>query len=472
MCFVLKSKMCIFVEKSHIFVYLLLKIELFIIITKRGDDVDTKSPKIKCVISYAHSDENLFKKFFEHLNAISRTYPLQIWTDRRIKAGQDIDKNIEKHFNEAEIIFILVSCAYVNSDYCYEKELEIAYRRHNASKCIIVPVILSKVATIDELPFHSINRVPQDGKPIRSFRPHDNGLNKADEMIVDLLRDFKIDNQNSQIDFSKLKKPNTQDATTQKSAIVSQSSTNSSKKNKSSVPTYKIVCEGEIVDKEITQNIILAMPEYFDNTYKFNCFANKVVSESVVNYKKEFNKPYNTVNKDINKLRFKNLRGLLFELSNGIQKYYVGDVNSRVHFRRLNGNQYEGIVVSGARNIISNAKNLTVMPAQRGMIFKSGVLSMPLLRSFNKTIHTSGRNDSIWIEHLTCTFSISNAITPILSMGISLNKQVVEDYTPILILMAYTRLDKRINEVINQYIDDCKKIDSGYELSKFIYSKF
>lgn len=428
--------------------------------------------KIKCVISYSHSDEELFKRFLVHLKMISRTYPLQIWTDRRIKAGQDIDTNIETYFNEAEIVFILVSCDYVKSDYCYEKELEIAYHRHNASKCVIVPVILSKVATIDELPFHSINRVPRDGRAIRSFRSREDGFNKADDMIVDLLKDFKIDNSKSQIDFSKFKKTIVQNVPTLKSSSITNSSKNSSKKNKISVPTYKIVCEGEIVDREITQNIILAMPEYFDNTYKFNAFANKVVNNRFESYKKELSKHCNTSGIDINKLRLNNFRGFLFDLSNGIQKFYVGDVNSRVHFRRLNGNQYEGIVVSGSKNIISNAKNLTVMPAQSGMIFKSGVLSMPLLRSFNKTIHTVGKNDSIWIEHLTCTFSISNEKTPILSMGISLNKQVVDDYTPILILMAYTRLDKRINEVIKQHIDNCKKIDSGYELSNFIYSKF
>lgn len=428
--------------------------------------------EIKCVVSYSHSDEKLVNKFLDHLKAISRTHPLHIWTDRRIKAGENIDANIEKHFREAEIVFILVSCSYIKSDYCYEKELEIAYRRHNASKCVIVPVILSEVATINELPFHNINRVPQDGKAIRSFHSHEKGLIKADEMIIDLLKDFKIDNTNSQIDLSKftnhksksnkmpLNKPQKNDKT-------------SSEKESTTVPTYTIVNEGIVVDKEITQDIILAMPDYFDGTYKFNEFANKVIDEKFIDYKNEFDKKHNLSTNNMNKLRLKLFRGFLFEIANAIQRFYVGDVNSRVHFRRLNGNQYEGIVVSGNKNIISSAKELTTMPAQSGMIFKSGDLSMPLLRSFNKTIHTAGKNDSVWVEHLTCTFkSISNAKTPIISMGISLNEHVVDNYTPILILMAYTRLDNKIGELIYQYMLNCKSIDKDYEITDFINSKF
>lgn len=427
---------------------------------------------IKCVISYSHSDEALANKFLDHLKVISRTYPLQFWTDKRIKAGESIDKKIESHFREAEIVFILISSNYVKSDYCYEKELKIAYERHNASKCIIVPVILSDVATIDELPFHNINRVPKDGRAIKNFHSHEKGLISADKMIVELLKDFKIDNSNSQIDLNNFTKNTILDNSNPKTSSTPKINKKNQKKNRAPIPTYKIVCEGEIVDQEITQNIILAIPDYFYSTYKFDVFANKVISDGFESYKKDLKKILNFTNNDINKLRLKHFRGFLFDLSNGIQKYYVGDVNSRVHFRRLNGNQYEGIVVSGTRNIINSAKNLTIMPAQSGMIFKSGVLSMPLLRSFNKTIHTTGKNDSTWIEHLTCTFGISNTITPILSMGISLNKQVIDNYTPILILMAYTRLDKRINEVINQYIENCKKIDAEYEIDNFINSKF
>ena len=111
------------------------------------------------------------------------------------------------------------------------------------------------------------------------------------------------------------------------------------------------------------------------------------------------------------------------------------------------------------------------MPSQEGMIFISGLLSMPLLRSFNQSLHKTCKNDNIWIEHLTCTFkNLVNAKTPIISMGISLNKHLVKDFTPILILMAYTRLDIRIEELINQYIDGCKNIDKNYDLGQFVKS--
>ena len=201
---------------------------------------------------------------------------------------------------------------------------------------------------------------------------------------------------------------------------------------------------------------------YVNEASSFNC-------ETKYNDNK---KDYKTEKGKTN-FRFRMFRGFLYELSNCIKKFYIGDVNVRVHFRRLFNESYEGIVVSGNDNDIENAKALTVMPSHEGMIFASGLLSMPLLRSFNKKIHTPGKNDSIWVEHLTCTFkNISNSNTPVLSMGISLKQNLVKEYTPILILMAYTRIDNRIGEYISKYFEECHAFDNDYQFDNFINASF
>lgn len=416
--------------------------------------------EIKCVISYSHKDETLCGKFTQHLTTISKTHPIKYWLDKRIKAGQSIDAEVRKNFNVCDIVFILVSHSFINSNYCYEKELKMAYRRHNKSECVIIPVILSEISNIDKLPFGNLNRVPEDGKPIRKFGSHEAGLNSADKIIIDTIEAFcdnnyKFDNSDSQIEI-----PTDDDLSEHKPHVAKQKK----------IPTYEIVCNGSKKEKEITQTIVNNLPAYYKSTTTFVAMAQKMTNEAIENYKKSFS-AYK--GKFILKFRLKNMRTYLFELANIAQKCYIGDVNVRIHFRRLNGDYYEGIVVSGDRDDKEAAKDLTRIPSQSGMIFKSGELDRPLLRSFNRNLHTKGHNDNIWVEHLTCAINnITNSKTPVLSMGISLNEHSNKSYKPILILMANTRFDLIIKEFISQFTSGCQAVDKNFDIGTFISAIF
>ncbi len=148
---------------------------------------------VKCFISYSHKDVKYFKRFLIHFNNIKRLFNIDNWYDGKIQPGQNIDKEVSKNLNDSDIIiFLLISPDYINSYYCYEKELTSAIKRSDENKCVVIPVIL-KVYT-GEYPFNKLKFVPTDGKPITNFKPYDRGFTDAFNGINNLIKIF-VENQ-------------------------------------------------------------------------------------------------------------------------------------------------------------------------------------------------------------------------------------------------------------------------------------
>ena len=79
--------------------------------------------------SYSHKDEDLRNELEVHLSALKRQGIISTWHDRRITAGTELDGAIDRNLNSADIILLLVSPDFINSDYCYKIERKRALRR-------------------------------------------------------------------------------------------------------------------------------------------------------------------------------------------------------------------------------------------------------------------------------------------------------------------------------------------------------
>jgi TIR domain len=86
------------------------------------DEEDARSVKIFC--SYAHKDEELKEELFMHLG---NRYPM--WHDRDINGGADWAREIDVHLNSADIILLLISVYFMNSNYCKSIEMTRALER-------------------------------------------------------------------------------------------------------------------------------------------------------------------------------------------------------------------------------------------------------------------------------------------------------------------------------------------------------
>ncbi len=120
---------------------------------------------IEIFFCYAHEDEALLKKLKKYLRPLQRQGLIDVWYDREISAGSEWEREIDKHLNSAQIILLLVSPDFIDSDYCYGKEMQRAIERHDRGEAKVIPVIL-RPAYWQEAPFGKLQALPKDAKPI------------------------------------------------------------------------------------------------------------------------------------------------------------------------------------------------------------------------------------------------------------------------------------------------------------------
>lgn len=127
---------------------------------------------IEIFYSYSHKDEALRDELDMHLSLLRRQNLITGWFDRAIEAGEEFDPKIAQRLDNAPVILLLVSPAFIASDYCYEKEMKRAMERHEANEARVIPVIL-RPCEWHKTPFGKLKSLPKDGKPVISWSNRD-----------------------------------------------------------------------------------------------------------------------------------------------------------------------------------------------------------------------------------------------------------------------------------------------------------
>ena len=89
--------------------------------------------------SYSRADEALRDQLEKQLSMLKQQGIIEVWHDRRIGAGKDFGKEIDHHVETDDIILLLVSADFLNSDYCYNKEIARAMARHEDVRRLSFP---------------------------------------------------------------------------------------------------------------------------------------------------------------------------------------------------------------------------------------------------------------------------------------------------------------------------------------------
>ena len=89
------------------------------------------------------------------------------WYDREITAGTDWKGQIDQHLNSSGVILLLVSAAFLDSDYCYDVEMRRALERYDQGEARVIPVILRDGWRL--APFGKLKALPTDEKPVTSW---------------------------------------------------------------------------------------------------------------------------------------------------------------------------------------------------------------------------------------------------------------------------------------------------------------
>ncbi len=137
---------------------------------------------VKVVLSYSDDDKNLKEKLLKHLSALRRQGFIKSWDNKQIAAGSQRDEEIAKHFNEADIILCLISPSFIDSNQCYEIEMEYALKRRNQGEAEVIPILL-KAAPWEKTPFRTLQVIPRIKKPIADHTNKDKILAEVAQEI-------------------------------------------------------------------------------------------------------------------------------------------------------------------------------------------------------------------------------------------------------------------------------------------------
>lgn len=137
---------------------------------------------IKIFCCYAHEDASYLAKLKTHLAPLQRQGLINIWSDTNISPGTNWEHEITRELTTAQIILMLISPNFMDSDYCYCKEMRTALERHERGEVCVIPIIL-RPTFWQIAPFQKIQALPKDGKPLKDWTNQDKGFLQVVEGI-------------------------------------------------------------------------------------------------------------------------------------------------------------------------------------------------------------------------------------------------------------------------------------------------
>lgn len=131
----------------------------------------SQSPPIEIYTTYARDDERYFKKIKEQLDILHRQrWPISCHESEIIysTAWQRIN-----HLATANLILLLVSTTFLNSDFCYCDQMYLAVERHRTDNlCYVIPIILHPLhhLLLERTPFGNLDFLPTNGKALSTWK--------------------------------------------------------------------------------------------------------------------------------------------------------------------------------------------------------------------------------------------------------------------------------------------------------------
>ena len=126
----------------------------------------TMSVPLEVFCCYAREDQEMLKHLKKHLMPLQRSGQITVWSDTNLNAGVEWEKELHRHLESADIVLLLISPDFMNSDYCYSTEMKHAIERHDQGNVAVIPILLRATLWRDA-PFAKLQILPRDARPVR-----------------------------------------------------------------------------------------------------------------------------------------------------------------------------------------------------------------------------------------------------------------------------------------------------------------
>ncbi len=140
---------------------------------KKNREEVRKKKQLKMFLSYAHKDVDLKDELDVSLIALKRDERVSIWQDTdNIHGGDQWNEKIEEGLQNADIVLLLVSPDFIDSEYIWNKELPIIKQKYDLGKTKVIPIFLRDVFA-KNMWFTDIQGYISLDKPIAGFKDYD-----------------------------------------------------------------------------------------------------------------------------------------------------------------------------------------------------------------------------------------------------------------------------------------------------------
>lgn len=128
----------------------------------------TENNELNVFISYCHADEKSKDTFEKFLVTLRKNGVISSWSDRQIDVGSKFDTEIKEKLEDSDLICLLISQDFLNSDYCMNEELFRALKKVQNNESRVIPIILDHCMWLDT-EIKDYMATPKDGKPVCDF---------------------------------------------------------------------------------------------------------------------------------------------------------------------------------------------------------------------------------------------------------------------------------------------------------------
>jgi WD40 repeat protein len=146
---------------------------------------------IEIFCCYAREDQSLLLKLRTHLAFLEREGSLKIWHAQDISPGTEWEEEINKHLNTAHIFLLLISPAFLASEYCYSKEMKRAMERHQGGEARVIPILL-RPSVWQETPFAKLQVLPKNARAVAEWRDRDQAWFAVAQGIGQVVKEWLI----------------------------------------------------------------------------------------------------------------------------------------------------------------------------------------------------------------------------------------------------------------------------------------
>ena len=138
---------------------------------------NTPVKPLRVFVSYSREDKEYCQSLLKYLKLFEKEGLINVWWDGEIIPGTEWDIEIKNRVNEADIIILLISNAFLVSDYIDRVELKEAMERHAANISRVIPIIVKPCAW-NKSPLGKLQALPEN--PEGGIKPVSHWIDEHD----------------------------------------------------------------------------------------------------------------------------------------------------------------------------------------------------------------------------------------------------------------------------------------------------